>query len=68
MDSLDLSIEIKAPLEKVWWAFTTAEAAEQWGAGPAYIEAKDGGVFSYWESDIHGIITKIVPMQILEQD
>jgi uncharacterized protein YndB with AHSA1/START domain len=68
MNTLELSTEIKAPLERVWWAFTTADGAEQWGARPAKFDATDGGEFSYWEGDIHGVNTKVVPMQTLEQD
>ncbi len=59
--------EIKAPLEKVWWSLTTAEAAEQWGAGPAKFELREGGQFSYWGGDIHGTNIKIVPMKLLRQ-
>ncbi|MEJ0073316.1 MAG: SRPBCC domain-containing protein [Candidatus Saccharibacteria bacterium] len=68
MDTLDLSAQIKAPIERVWWAFTTADGAKQWGAEPAKFDAIDGGEFSYWDGDIHGINTKVVPMQTLEQD
>ncbi|HWZ65320.1 MAG TPA: SRPBCC domain-containing protein [Patescibacteria group bacterium] len=59
---------IKAPLAKVWWALTTAKAAEQWGAGPAKFDAFEGGEFSYWDGEIHGINTKVIPEKTLEQD
>lgn len=42
-DSLDLSVQIKAPMERAWWALTTAEGAEQWGAGPARFDATEEG-------------------------
>jgi uncharacterized protein YndB with AHSA1/START domain len=59
---------INAPLEKVWQALTTAELAEQWGASPAEVDAQEGGAYSYWDGDIHGIFTKLVPYQLIEQD
>lgn len=68
MKTLELTFEIAAPIERVWWAFTTAEGAEQWGASPAKFNAADGGEFSYWDGDIHGVNTTVVPMQALEQD
>lgn len=60
--------QIKAPLHKVWQALTDADIAEQWGAGPAIFEAREGGKFSYWDGDIHGTNTKIMPEKLLEQD
>jgi len=68
MSQIDLSYTIKAPVAKVWWALTTAEAAEQWGAGPAKFDATEGGEFSYWDGEIHGTNTKVVPNKLLEQD
>lgn len=59
---------IYAPIEKVWWALTTAEGAQAWGAGPAKFNAFEGGEFSYWDGDIHGINTRIIPQMLLEQD
>lgn len=59
---------IKAPVAKVWWALTTAEGAEQWGAGPARFDAVEGGQFSYWGGDIHGTNAKLVREELLEQD
>lgn len=68
MNKIEQTYTINAPLDKVWWALTTAEGAEQWGAGPAKFDASEGGKFSYWEGDIHGINTKIIPQKLLEQD
>jgi len=68
MNTLELTSTIKAPLARVWWAFTTADGAEQWGASPAKFNATEGGEFSYWDGDIHGINTMVLPMQTLEQD
>jgi len=68
MKEIRQTYEIKAPRSKVWWALTTAEAAEQWGAGPATMDARSGGEFSYWDGDIHGINTRVEPESLLAQD
>lgn len=59
---------IEAPVEKVFQALTDASVAEDWGAAPASVNAIEGGEFSYWDGDIHGIYTKIIPNQLIEQD
>lgn len=68
MKQIEQTYTIKAPIEKVWQALTTAESAEQWGAGPAKVDAREGGEFSYWDGDIHGVFTKLVPEKLIEQD
>lgn len=68
MKQIDQTYTINAPISKVWWALTTAEGAEAWGAGPAKFGATEGGEFSYWDGDIHGINTKVVSEELLEQD
>jgi len=68
MQTIELSYDIIAPLDRIWWALSTAEGAEQWGAGPATFDASEGGEFRYWDGDIHGINTKIVPLETIEQD
>lgn len=59
---------IKTPVAKVWQALTDAAVAEQWGAGPAKVDARGGGEFSYWDGDIHGVYTKLEPQKFVEQD
>ena len=39
--------KINAPIAKVWLTLTDADLAEKWGAGPAKVEAREGGEFSY---------------------
>lgn len=68
MSTIKQTYTIKAPINKVWAALTTAESAEQWGATPAKVEAHEGGEFSYWNGDIHGVFTKLVPETLIEQD
>ncbi len=68
MKQIEQTYTIKAPVEKVWQALTTAEMAEQWGASPAKVDAREGGEYSYWDGDIHGVFTKLEPMNLIEQD
>ncbi|SRR6266498_3921483 len=68
MKQIEQTYIIKAPVAKVWQAFTDATLAEQWGAGPAEVDPTEGGKFSYWGGDIHGINTKVIPERLLEQD
>lgn len=68
MNQIQQTYVINAPLQKVWQALTDAEMAEQWGAAPAKVDSREGGEFSYWGGAIHGIYTKLVPQELIEQD
>lgn len=68
MKQIEQTYTIKAPISKVWKALTDTTVAEQWGAAPAKVDAREGGMFSYWDGDIHGIFTKLVPETRIEQD
>ena len=68
MKQIEQTYTIKAPIEKVWSALTDADMAEKWGASPAKVDAREGGTFSYWEGDIHGSFTKLIPNKLIEQD
>ena len=68
MPNLEMSVTINAPVEKVWQALTDAKLAKKWGAGPAKVDPKVGGEFSYWDGDIHGTFTKILPGKQIVQD
>ena len=68
MHTIEDTYEINAPIDRVWWALTTAEGGEAWGAGPAKFNATEGGEFSYWDDDIHGTNTKLAAPTLLEQD
>jgi uncharacterized protein YndB with AHSA1/START domain len=68
MKQIEETYIIKASVGKVWQALTDAAVAERWGAGPAKFDLREGGKFSYWDGDIHGVNTKIVPNELLEQD
>ena len=68
MKQINQTYTIKAPTAKVWQALTSAEVAKQWGASPAKVNPVEGGEFSYWDGDIHGTYTKLVPEKLIEQD
>jgi len=68
MSYFQQTYSIHAPVSKVYEALTNAAVADQWGASPATVDAQEGGSFSYWDGDIHGVFTKLVPNQLIEQD
>jgi len=68
MKQIERTYIINAPVEKVWQALTNAEVAEQWGATSARIDAREGGEYSFWDGDIHGTFTKLIPNKLIEQD
>jgi uncharacterized protein YndB with AHSA1/START domain len=68
MSQIEQTYRINAPITKVWQALTNAAVAEQWGAAPAKVDAREGGEYSYWGGDIHGVFTKLVPQKLIEQD
>lgn len=68
MSQLEQTYTINAPVNAVWKALTDGPTAEQWGAGPAKVDAREGGEFSYWDGDIHGVFTRLVPEKLIEQD
>jgi uncharacterized protein YndB with AHSA1/START domain len=68
MKNIEQTYVIDASISKVWQALTDASVIEGWGAGPAKMDAKEGGEFSLWGGDIHGTNTKVIPEKLLEQD
>ncbi len=55
MKSLKQSINIKAPLEKVWDALVNSKTIEGWGAGPdAVMDDQVGTEFELWGGSIRG--------------
>lgn len=68
MKQIEQTYEIKAPASLVWKALTDGSTAEQWGAAPAKVDAHEGGEFRYWDGDVHGTFTKLVPEKLIEQD
>jgi activator of HSP90 ATPase len=68
MKQIEQTYIIQAPVSAVWNALTDGPAAEQWGAAPAKVDAHEGGEFSYWDGDIHGVFTKLATEKLIEQD
>ncbi|HSX30683.1 MAG TPA: SRPBCC domain-containing protein [Candidatus Saccharimonadales bacterium] len=68
MKTIEQTYSIAAPVQQVWQALTDASVMEQWGAGPANSDIREGGSFGLWGGDIHGIYTKLIPEQLIEQD
>ncbi len=68
MKQIEQTYTIKAPVSEVWKALTDGPMTERWGASPAKVNAVEGGEFSYWDGDIHGVFTKLVPEKLIEQD
>lgn len=68
MSSIERDYEINAPIEKVWRALTDAEVMSRWSGELAQSDLREGGEFSLWGGDIHGVYTKLNPNQMIEQD
>ncbi len=68
MKTIKQTYIMTAPLDLVWHAFVEPEIIDQWGGGPAKMTAQVGNQFSLWGGDIHGVNTKVVDKQLLEQD
>ena len=68
MKQINKIYSINAAINEVWEALTNAELINQWHAGPAEFDLREGGTFSLWGGDIHGTNTKVVPNDLLEQD
>lgn len=68
MKLIEQTYTISAPVSAVWKALTDGPTAEQWGAAPAKVDAREGGEFSYWDGDIHGVFTKLAAEKLIEQD
>jgi len=68
MKHIEQTYTIRAPLRKVWQAFTDPAVIAKWGGGPAVMSEVAGSEFSLWGGDIFGTNTRIVKNKRLEQD
>lgn len=59
---------LNAPRSVVWDALINPKTIDDWGAGPAKMDQKEGNDFSLWGGDIYGINTKVIHNSLLEQD
>ena len=57
----DISHEltIRAPISAVFDALTVARIIDDWGGGPARVQAKTNGRYSLWDGEMHGTIKEI---------
>lgn len=68
MQTIKQTYTINAPAQQVWEVLTKTKHIEQWTASPAAFDSSEGGTFSLWGGDIHGVNTKVVPPTLLEED
>ena len=67
MTNLEKTYSIQADLAAVYKALTEVPMIEQWTGSPATMEATEGGTFTMWDGDIHGINRELSASRI-EQD
>jgi len=47
---------IRAPIVDVFRAFTVSRIVDEWGGGPARIQARLNGKYSLWDGEMFGVI------------
>ncbi len=68
MKSLAKTYLINAPLEKVWDALINPETIEEWGGGPAVMNAEPGFEFTLWGGEVFGKNLTVKPNEELTQE
>lgn len=68
MQTIKMTILIKADVSSVWEALTDPDVIARWGAGPAEMTDQEGTNFSLWKGDIHGRNLYVVPEEKLVQE
>ena len=53
------SISIRASMEEVFRALTISKIVDDWGGGPARIQARVNGRYSLWDGEMYGVIKEI---------
>lgn len=59
IEDITHSITIRASINQVFDALTVARILDDWGGGPARVQAKSNGRYSLWDGDMHGTIKEI---------
>jgi len=59
VEEIYLTETIRASIPEVFRAMVTAKIVDDWGGGPARIQARVNGKYSLWDGDMHGIIKEI---------
>jgi activator of HSP90 ATPase len=68
MKTLKQTYLIKAPIDKVWQALIDAQIIENWGGGPAKMDALVGTKFSLWNGSVWGKNLVVSARKKLVQD
>lgn len=57
---------IRAPIHEVFEAMTVSRIIDDWGGGPARVQARVNGRYSLWDGEMSGLIREIVyPTRII---
>lgn len=59
IQDIEQEITIRASLVQVFEALTTGRIIDEWGGGPARVQAKTNGKISLWDGQMHGSIKEI---------
>lgn len=58
-------VTIRAGNEQVFMALTKSAMIDEWGGGPAKVQARLNGQYSLWDGEMYGIIKEFVPSSVL---
>lgn len=50
---------IRRPIREVFDALTVSRIIDDWGGGPARVQAKPGGRYILWDGEMNGIICEV---------
>ena len=56
---IEYSVEIRATIGDVFRALTVSRIIDEWGGGPARVQAKVNGRYSLWDGEMHGVIKEV---------
>ncbi len=59
IEDIEHEITIRASINQVFDALTISRILDDWGGGPARVQAKSNGRYSLWDGDMHGMIKEI---------
>ena len=59
VEDIDLTQSIRKPIADVFRAMTVPKLVDEWGGGPARIQARVNGKYSLWDGEMYGLIKEI---------
>ena len=68
MKDFKYRVKMKAEMEDVWMAFTSASSMELWTGYSADFKPEAGYEFSLWDGDITGKVLEIIPQEKLVEE